>query len=103
MSTLETPRQEPRAQSVTVSDEELSLDLVDGRRISVPLVWYPRLWYATPDERLNLEVFGDGSYIHWPDVDEDLTVSGILEGRRSVESPDSIKKWLSTREKQPKT
>ena len=98
MSSLERTEKEPRAQGVKVVEDTLILDLVDGRTISVPVVWYPRLWYGTPEERSNFEIIGDGAYVHWPDVDEDLTVAGILEGRRSVESPESIKKWLAGRE-----
>jgi hypothetical protein len=80
-----------------VSEDGLTIDLVDGRTIIVPLVWYPRLWYGTPAERNHFEVFGDGAYIHWPDLDEDLTVAGLLAGRRSGESSQSLKKWLEAR------
>ena len=97
MSSLGVDVQEARAQSVTVSDEALSVDLVDGRTVIVPLVWFPRLWYASKEERNNLEIFGDGAYIHWPDLDEDLTIAGLLEGKRSGESPTSLKKWLAAR------
>lgn len=72
--------QEPRGNSVKVSDEGLTVDLVDGRTIKVPLVWFPRLWHGTPQERNHFEIFGDGAYIHWPDLDEDLTVAGLLAG-----------------------
>jgi len=89
--------QEARAQSVAVSEDALTVDLVDGRTIIVPLVWYPRLWHGTPEERKHLEIFGGGVYIHWPDLDEDLTVAGLLAGRRSGESPESLKKWLEVR------
>ena len=89
--------QEVRAQHVSVSDDALTIDLVDGRTISVPLVWYPRLWNGTPEERHNVELFGDGAYIHWPALDEDLTAEGIAAGRRSGESPESLKRWLKTR------
>ena len=89
--------QEARARSVMVSEDGLTIDLVDGRTIIVPLVWYPRLWYGTPAERNHFEVFGDGAYIHWPDLDEDLTVAGLLAGRRSGESSQSLKKWLEAR------
>jgi hypothetical protein len=75
--------QEPRAESVQVSDEGLTVDLVDGRTIMVPLGWFPRLWHGTPQERKRFEIFGDGAYIHWPDLDEDLTVAGMLAGQRS--------------------
>ena len=97
MSSLVVEIQEARAQSVRVTNEALTVDLVDGRTIVVPLVWYPRLWHGTPQERNHLEIFGDGSYIHWPELDEDLTVAGLLAGRRSGESPRSLKKWLESR------
>jgi hypothetical protein len=89
--------QEARAQNVTVSEDSLTIDLVDGRTIIAPLLWYPRLWHGTPKERSNLEIIGDGVLIHWPDLDEDLSVSGILAGRRSGESQGSLKKWLEER------
>ena len=97
MSSLATEIEEARAQLVRISDEAVSVDLVDGRTIIVPLGWYPRLWNATSEERNNFEIFGDGAYIHWPDLDEDLTVAGLLAGRRSGESPKSLKKWLEAR------
>ena len=89
--------QEARALSLSLNDEALSVDLTDGRTVIVPLVWYPRLWHGSPEERNSFEVFGDGAYIHWPDLDEDLTVAGLLEGRRSGESAASLKKWLASR------
>ena len=73
----------PRAQSVEVSDVELIVQLVDGRRLSVPLVWFPRLLRATPEQRAKWEFLSDGEGIHWPLVDEDLSVQGLLAGRRS--------------------
>jgi hypothetical protein len=91
--------QEARARSVTVTEEALTVDLVDGRTIIVPLAWFPRLWHGTPRERDHFEIFGDGVYIHWPDVDEDLTVAGLLAGKRSGESPRSLRKWRDSRKK----
>ena len=84
-------------QEVRVSEDTLRVDLIDGRTISVPLMWYPRLWYGTPKERDHFEIFGDGAYIHWPDLDEDLTVDGIVAGYRSGQRPESLKKWLEGR------
>jgi hypothetical protein len=98
MSSLATEIEEARAQSVRVSEDALSVDLVDGRTIIVPLVWYPRLWHGTPQERDRLKIIGNGAYIHWPDLDEDLTVAGLLAGRHSGESAKSLKKWLRDRE-----
>ena len=89
--------QEARAQAVTVSEDAISVDLVDGRTIIVPLVWYPRVWHGTPEERSHIEIFGDGAYLHWPDLDEDLTVAGMLAGRHSGESPQSLQTWLAVR------
>ncbi|HKH47772.1 MAG TPA: DUF2442 domain-containing protein [Thermoanaerobaculia bacterium] len=82
---------------MTVNDESLIVDLMDGRTLIVPLVWFPRLWHGSPAERRHFEIFGDGAFIHWPDLDEDLTVLGLLSGRRSGESPQSLKKWLASR------
>jgi len=81
--------EEARARQVTISEDSLAVDLVDGRTIIVPLVWYPRLWHGTHEERGHFEILGDGTLIHWPDLDEDLSVSGLLAGRRSgrVSSP----------------
>ena len=79
-STVETT---PRAESVEVTDAELIVRLVDGRRLSVPLVWFPRLLRATPEQRSKSELLGDGDGIHWPLIDEDLSVEGLLAGRRS--------------------
>ena len=94
--------QEARAQLVTVSEDALAVDLVDGRTIIVPLVWYPRLWHGTLEERNHFEIFGDGAFIHWPDLDEDLSIAGLLAGRRSGESAQSLKQWLEARTGQDK-
>lgn len=98
MSSSVVETQETRAQLVRVDDEALTVDLVDGRTIIVPLGWFPRLWHGTRRERSHVEIVGDGAYIHWPDLDEDLTVAGLLAGRQSGESPESLRKWLSSRE-----
>jgi hypothetical protein len=71
---------QPRAREVSVSDDELTVVLADGRRISVPLTWFPRLLRATPAQLYKFEILGDGEGIHWPDVDEDLSVAGLLRG-----------------------
>jgi hypothetical protein len=97
MTSLAIEIQEASAQKVTVSDDSLAVDLVDGRTIIVPLVWYPRLWYGTPEERERFEIIGEGTLIHWPDLDEDLSISGLLAGRRSGESQQSLKRWLKER------
>lgn len=87
----------PRAQEVTVTDEALVVDLLDGRTLIIPLTWFPRLSHGTAAERANFETSGDGSFIRWPDLDEDLNVAGLLAGRRSGESPRSLKNWLKVR------
>ncbi len=97
MSSLVIEVEEARAQRVNVSEDSLSVDLVDGRTIVAPLAWFPRLWYGTTEERLNFEIIGDGTIIHWELLDEDLSVSGILLGRRSGESQQSLNKWLNER------
>lgn len=97
MSSLVIDLQKARACSVHVTDDVLVVELSDGRTITVPFAWYPRLWYGSPEERMNFEIIGDGEYIHWPDLDEDLSVSGILAGRKSKESPESLQKWLAGR------
>ena len=99
MNTLGVEVQPARAQAVYVNEDSLVVELTDGRVISVPLAWYPRLWYGTPQERAHFEIIGEGEYLHWPDLDEDLSVSGILAGRRSLESAESLKKWLASRGK----
>ena len=71
--------------------------LDDGRRISVPLDWYPRLAHGRVEERNNWELIGRGDGIHWPDLDEDIGVEGLLEGLKSAESPASFQRWLAAR------
>lgn len=97
MNSLVIEIQQASAQSVAVSKDSLTVDLVDGQTIIAPLMWYPRLWYGSPEERNNYEIIGNGTLIHWPDLDEDLGVSGLLAGRRSGESQQSLKKWLKER------
>lgn len=87
----------PMAESVTVTEDTLSVDLTDGRTISVPLAWFPRLLYATQEERNNWRLIGKGQGIHWEDIDEDISVEGLLAGRPSGESQTSFKKWLNGR------
>ncbi len=87
----------PAARDVVITDDALTVFLDDGRTLSVPLTWYPRLWHGTPDERGRWRLIGDGRGIHWPDLDEDISVEGLLEGRRSSEAQSSLKKWLERR------
>ena len=79
------PEVDPRAKEVHCSESELTVFLADGRRISVPLAWFPRLLRASPVQRENFELLGEGHGIHWPDVDEDVSVEGLLRGARSPE------------------
>ena len=85
------------AENITVTDDTLSVDLSDGRTISVPILWYPRLAHATAAERNNWRLIGKGIGIHWEDVDEDISVEGLLLGKMSGESPSSFARWLETR------
>ena len=87
----------PLAERVDVTEDTLTADLSDGRTISVPLAWYPRLVHATPTERRNWRLIGGGVGIHWPDLDEDVSVEGLLAGRPSGESQRSFKRWLEAK------
>lgn len=87
----------PRAIKVTVTDDTLSVDFEDGRTISVPIGWYPRLAHGTPAERANIQIAGADFGFHWPDLDEDLGVEGLLLGKWSTESPASFERWLQKR------
>ena len=91
----------PRAVGVTVTDETLSVDLEDGRTISVPIGWYPRLASGTPQERSNFQISGAGYGVHWPDLDEDIGVEGLLLGRKSTESRASFERWMARRTNSP--
>jgi hypothetical protein len=77
----------PLARQVKLTETELTVELADGRRISAPLAWFPRLLEASPEARSRWELLGDGEGIHWPDADEDLSVSGLLAGRTSASRP----------------
>jgi hypothetical protein len=96
MSTLITEH-DVFAQSVSFSDDAMTVLLDDGRALSVPLVWYPRLLDGTAEERSRYELIGGGEGIHWPDLDEDISVEGLLAGRRSAESARSLAKWREER------
>jgi Protein of unknown function (DUF2442) len=87
----------PAAEMVTVTEDSLTIELSDGRSLSVPLAWFPRLVYATPTERKNWRLIGRGQGIHWNTLDEDISVEGLLAGKPSGESQASLKKWLSAR------
>jgi hypothetical protein len=85
------------AMAVSLTADALRVDLTDGRTITAPLVWYPRLSHASPAERANWHLIGSGHGIHWPDLDEDISIEGLLAGRPSSESQASLQKWLSAR------
>lgn len=88
---------EPLVTEVTVTTEKLIVDLADGRSLSVPLAWYPRLLHASPEERQNWQLLGDGYAIEWADLDEHIGIEGLLAGKRSGESPRSFERWLAAR------
>ena len=85
------------ADDIRVTDDSLTAELHDGRTISVPLSWYPRLVHATQEERDNWELIGSGEGIHWPDLDEDLSVEMLLAGVPSGESPQGFQRWLEAK------
>lgn len=98
MSILAVEIEVPVAETVQITKDTLSVDLSDGRTISVPLEWFPRLVHATPKERNNWRLIGKGQGIHWEDIDEDISVEGLLAGRPSGESQISFKKWIKQRQ-----
>lgn len=89
-----------RAQDVHITDDALTVDLVDGRTISVPLGWYPRLLHGTPEEQQHWRFIADGVGGHWPDLDEDISVENIVLGKCSGESQQSLARWLNARAQQ---
>ena len=99
MSTSSVATETAAAKNVRVTDRELVVELRDGRVVSVPLAWYPRLAEGSPRERRRWELLGPGIGIHWPDLDEDISVDGLLRGLPSGESPASLSEWRSTRKR----
>lgn len=97
MSTLTIELEQARTVKADVTDDTLSVDLADGRTISVPLSWYPRLLHGTNEERQQWRLIGGGEGIHWESLDEDISVEGLLAGRASGESEKSLKRWLEKR------
>ncbi|MFP4378373.1 MAG: DUF2442 domain-containing protein, partial [Spirochaetales bacterium] len=89
------------ASSITVSQEYLTASLDDGRMISIPISWYPRLFHATEQERRNFRLIGSGSGIHWVDLDEDISIESIIAGRRSAETQASLERWMRERRSTP--
>jgi hypothetical protein len=99
MSTLAVEMRPVIAQHVSVTDDALIVELSDGRTVSVPLAWYPRLRHGTPEERNNWRLIGHGEGIHWSDLDEDISAKNIVFGKPSGESQSSFRKWLEKRAK----
>jgi hypothetical protein len=99
MSTSGIEVRSPTAKHVTVTDDVLTVDLSDGRIISVPLAWFPRLVHGTAMERSSWVPIADGEGMHWPEMDEDISVESLLAGRRSGESQESLRKWLRGRKR----
>ena len=97
MSSLVIETRAATLQYVTVTEDSLIVDLIDGRTISVPLAWYPRLLHGRPEERNNWRLIGQGEGIHWPDLDEYISADNILFGQPSGESQQSLSRWLQTR------
>lgn len=90
----------PRIVNVWVTEDTLSVDLEDGRTIAVPIAWYPRLAHGTHEERSHFQISGAGYGIHWPELDEDIGIEGLLLGKKSTESPASFQRWLQQRKKE---
>jgi hypothetical protein len=89
---------DPVAVDVEMTMDNFTVNLTDGRSISIPLAWYPRLAHASSDEKNNWQLLGDGYAIEWPDLDEHIGIEGLLAGRRSGESNQSFQRWLSQRQ-----
>ena len=99
MTTLAIELRMVSAQNVQVTDDALIVDLSDGRTVCVPLAWFPRLLHGTLEERNKWRLIGEGEGIHWPDLDEDISVENLILGKPSGESQKSFKKWLEARAK----
>jgi len=103
MSTSSIEIREAQAQTVVISEETLAVDLTDGRSIAVPLAWFPRLAYGTSAERSRWRLIAGGEGIHWPDLDEDISIASLLVGRKSDETRESLQRWLQSRQQHPGT
>ncbi|HHJ50511.1 MAG TPA: DUF2442 domain-containing protein [Phaeodactylibacter sp.] len=97
MSSSTTDIKFPLAKAVATTETTISVDLSDGRTISIPINWYPRLLHATEEERKNWKLLGKGEGIHWPQLDEDISVESLILGKASGESQRSLQKWLEKR------
>lgn len=97
MSTSALEIREAFARAVATAEDGLTVELEDGRTLTVPLAWFPRLAHATPAQRNNCRLIGGGTGLHWPDLDEDISLESLLAGRRSGETPQSLRRWLDSR------
>lgn len=97
MNSLAVVERDAAALRIEVTQDEIIVTLVDGRVLSVPVTWYPRLSHGTQEERNMYELMGRGTGIHWPLLDEDISVSGLLKGNPSFESEQSLQHWLDER------
>jgi hypothetical protein len=97
MTTSSVTTEAATAKHVEVTTRALIVELQDGRTVSVPLQWYPRLAHGSPSERQRWELIGPGLGIHWPELDEDISIDGLLKGLPSGESEESLKRWLHAR------
>lgn len=97
MTTLAIKIEIPYINRVVIADDTISFDLDDGRTISVPIAWFPRLLNASQEERNRWRLMGKGRGVHWDDIDEDISIEGILAGHPSGESRSSLRKWLESR------
>jgi hypothetical protein len=98
MSTLAVEADSLLAREVSVTEDSLVVELSDGRSLAVPVAWFPRLQHGTPDERDNWRLIGGGDGVHWPDLDEDISVASLVAGRSSGESALSLQRWLESRQ-----
>jgi hypothetical protein len=102
MISFKAERPTPLAMHVEGSEDTLLVQLADGRSIAAPLEWYPRLSHASAKERNSWRLIAGGQGIHWPAIDEDVSVANLLAGQPSAESQSSLKKWLADRSKPPR-
>lgn len=98
MDSSVTRTKEPLAEEVRVTDDDLIVELVDGRTVTVPIAWFPRLLHGDPRERSNWRLIGRGEGVNWPDLDEDVRIGDLLAGHASGETQESLRRWLQSRE-----
>ena len=95
--------EDSRVSNIRIDAKKISVELLDGRTLIVPILWFPRLMSGTKDERNNWQIIGDGEGIHWPDLDEDISVEGLLAGKGSMESQKSLARWMDARKSKRQT